>query len=81
MSEAQKDQPRRTDINELGEFGLIEHLVSQFELRQPSTVKGPGDDAAVIDNQDGMTVVSTDMLVGGIDVDLMDAALKHLGYK
>ncbi len=81
MSEAQKDQPRRTDINELGEFGLIEHLVSQFELRQPSTVKGPGDDAAVIDNQDGLTVVSTDMLVEGIHFDLMYTPLKHLGYK
>ncbi len=74
-------QPKRTDINELGEFGLIEHLVQQFELRQPSTVKGPGDDAAVIDNQDGLTVVSTDMLVEGIHFDLIYTPLKHLGYK
>lgn len=82
MSDAKDNpQPERTDINELGEFGLIEHLVQQFELRQPSTVKGPGDDAAVIDNQDGLTLVSTDMLVEGIHFDLMYTPLKHLGYK
>lgn len=82
MSE-QKDQsrPPRTDIEQLGEFGLIEHLVRPFEYTQPSTLKGPGDDAAVIDNRDGMTLLSTDLLVEGIHFDLVYTPLKHLGYK
>jgi len=70
-----------TDVNELGEFGLIEHLTAQFPLVQGSTLKGIGDDAAVIKNDKGTTVVSTDMLVEGIHFDLMYTPLKHLGYK
>jgi thiamine-monophosphate kinase len=70
-----------TDVNTLGEFGLIEHLTQRFPLRQPSSVKGVGDDAAVIDNQNLFTVVSTDMLVEGIHFDLAYTPLKHLGYK
>ncbi|MEM9887769.1 MAG: thiamine-phosphate kinase [Bacteroidota bacterium] len=72
---------KRTDVNELGEFGLIEHLTKQFPLRQTSSVIGVGDDAAVIKNGDALTVVSTDMLVEGIHFDLMYTPLKHLGYK
>ncbi len=75
------DRSKRTDVNTLGEFGLIDHLTSTFELRQPSSIKGVGDDGAVIDNGDMMTVVSTDMLVEGIHFDLMYSPLKHLGYK
>ncbi len=71
----------RTDVNTLGEFGLIEHLTRDFPLRQPSTIKGVGDDAAVIDNGGLCTVVSTDMLVEGIHFDLAYVPLKHLGYK
>ncbi|MCC7245432.1 MAG: thiamine-phosphate kinase [Saprospiraceae bacterium] len=71
----------RTDVNTLGEFGLIEHLTREFPLRQPSTIKGIGDDAAVIENGDLCTVVSTDMLVEGIHFDLAYTPLKHLGYK
>ncbi len=74
-------QPKRTDINELGEFGLIDHLTKNFPLRNPSSIKGVGDDAAVIDNDQYLTVVSTDMLVEGIHFDLMYTPLKHLGYK
>jgi thiamine-monophosphate kinase len=70
-----------TDVNTLGEFGLIEHLTQRFPLRQPGSVKGVGDDAAVIDNQNLFTVVSTDMLVEGIHFDLAYTPLKHLGYK
>jgi thiamine-monophosphate kinase len=70
-----------TDVNTLGEFGLIEHLTQQFPLRHPGSVKGIGDDAAVIDNQHFLTVVSTDMLVEGIHFDLAYTPLKHLGYK
>lgn len=71
----------RTDVNTLGEFGLIDHLTRDFPLRQPSTIKGVGDDAAVIDNGGLCTVVSTDMLVEGIHFDLAYVPLKHLGYK
>lgn len=78
---AEQAQPSRTEISTLGEFGLIEHLTARFEIRNPSTVKGVGDDAAVIDNKGFLTVVSTDMLVEGIHFDLMYFPLKHLGYK
>ncbi|GLR18204.1 thiamine-phosphate kinase [Portibacter lacus] len=71
----------RTDVNEFGEFGLIEHLTKYFVDQNPTTVKGVGDDAAVIDNNNLTTVVSTDMLVEGIHFDLMYSPLKHLGYK
>ncbi len=71
----------RTDVNTLGEFGLIEHLTRNFPIKQPSTIKGVGDDAAVIENGDYCTVVSTDMLVEGIHFDLAYVPLKHLGYK
>ncbi|MEM1318743.1 MAG: thiamine-phosphate kinase [Bacteroidota bacterium] len=73
---------KRTDVNTLGEFGLIDHLTKPFSLKQSSSTKGVGDDAAVIDNGgDWLTVVSTDMLVEGIHFDLMYTSLKHLGYK
>lgn len=75
------DQEKRTDVNELGEFGLIEHLTKKIKMQQKSTVRGIGDDAAVIKNGEFLTVVSTDMLVEGIHFDLMYTPLKHLGYK
>lgn len=77
----QGNQPARTDVNTLGEFGLIEHLTQRFPLLNASTRKGIGDDAAVIDNGNLQTVISTDMLVEGIHFDLMYTPLKHLGYK
>ena len=73
--------PKRTDVNELGEFGLIDRLTKDVRLQHASSVVGVGDDAAVIDNDDYLTVVSTDMLVEGIHFDLMYTPLKHLGYK
>ncbi len=73
--------PKRTDVNELGEFGLIDHLTKEFPLLNESSTLGIGDDAAVIDNGNFQTVVSTDMLVEGIHFDLMYMPLKHLGYK
>ncbi len=77
------EQPniKRTEIRDLGEFGLIDRLTGAFPLQNESSVKGVGDDAAVIDNGGFMTVVSTDMLVEGIHFDLMYTPLKHLGYK
>ena len=71
----------RTDVDSLGEFGLIDHLTKTFELNQTSSVRGIGDDAAVINNGNKLTVVSTDMLIEGIHFDLMYTPLKHLGYK
>lgn len=70
-----------TDVNTLGEFGLIEHLTHSFPLRQPTSLKGIGDDAAVIDCGARCALVSTDMLVEGIHFDLAYTPLKHLGYK
>jgi thiamine-monophosphate kinase len=71
----------RTEINSLGEFGLIELLTKNIEIQQASTVLGVGDDAAVIDHFGRQTVITTDMLVEGIHFDLMYTPLKHLGYK
>lgn len=71
----------RTEINDLGEFGLIDYLTRNIEIYNAGTVLGVGDDAAVIDHFGKQTVVSTDMLVEGIHFDLMYTPLKHLGYK
>ncbi|RZJ29999.1 MAG: thiamine-phosphate kinase [Flavobacterium sp.] len=73
--------PQRTSIAELGEFGLIDHLTRQFDIKQPSTLKGIGDDAAVLDFTDKKVVVSTDLLIEGVHFDLAYMPLKHLGYK
>ncbi len=71
-----------TNLSELGEFGLIDYLTKDLKYVQPTTVKGVGDDAAVIlKNIDIMQVVTTDMLVEGVHFDLVYAPLKHLGYK
>ncbi|KGO90362.1 thiamine-phosphate kinase [Flavobacterium suncheonense] len=72
---------QRTSIAQLGEFGLIDHLTKQFEIAQPSTLKGIGDDAAVLDFKNKKVVVSTDLLIEGIHFDLAYMPLKHLGYK
>lgn len=71
----------RTEINALGEFGLIEQLTRNIEIQNASTLLGVGDDAAVIDHFGKQTVITTDMLVEGIHFDLMYTPLKHLGYK
>jgi thiamine-monophosphate kinase len=70
-----------TDVNTLGEFGLIRDLTAEIRHCQPTSLLGVGDDAAVIKNTGEVTVVSTDMLVEGIHFDLMYTPLKHLGYK
>lgn len=75
------ENPTRTEISDLGEYALIEHLTREFEIKNTSTIKGVGDDAAVIDNADKQTVVSTDMLIEGIDFDMTYTPLRHLGYK
>lgn len=71
----------RTEINSLGEFGLIDHLTELNDTVQAGTLLSVGDDAAVIDQFGRQSVISTDMLVEGIHFDLMYTPLKHLGYK
>lgn len=72
---------QRTQLSDLGEFGLIDHLTKNFKIKQESTVKSIGDDAAVIDSGKKQIVVTTDMLVEGVHFDLSYVPLKHLGYK
>ena len=72
---------KRTEIATLGEFGLIRHLTEKIELKNESTVKGVGDDAAVLDYKEKQVLVTTDLLLEGIHFDLTYVPLKHLGYK
>jgi thiamine-monophosphate kinase len=71
----------RTELSQLGEFGLIKHLTEHITLHNSSTIKGVGDDAAVIEQSGKVTLLSTDMLVEGVHFDLTYVPLKHLGYK
>jgi thiamine-monophosphate kinase len=71
----------RTELSSLGEFGLIKHLTQFIELKNESTVKGVGDDAAILNYKDKQVVISTDMLVEGVHFDLAYVPLKHLGFK
>jgi len=75
-----KDQSR-TSLSDLGEFGLINHLTQNFKIQQKSTVKGIGDDAAILNTEGKQLVVTTDLLVEGVHFDLSFMPLKHLGYK
>ncbi|NJX15296.1 thiamine-phosphate kinase [Tamlana crocina] len=72
---------QRTPLSELGEFGLIDHLTRNFKIQHKSTIKGIGDDAAVLNFKNKNVVVTTDMLVEGVHFDLSYVPLKHLGYK
>ena len=71
----------KTEISTLGEFGLIKHLTKDVKNAQPSTQKGIGDDAAVLNFKDKRTLVTTDLLLEGIHFNLEYVPLKHLGYK
>ena len=71
----------RTKLSELGEFGLIKHLTNNFDVKQNTTVKAVGDDAAVLNIQNKQVLVTTDLLVEGVHFDLSYMPLKHLGYK
>jgi len=71
----------RTSLEDIGEFGLIKQLTDTFKIQHKSTVKGVGDDAAVLDLTQNQTVVTTDLLIEGIHFDLGYMPLKHLGYK
>ena len=71
----------RTEIATLGEFGLIDRICKPFVARNPTTVEGCGDDAAVIDAGDRYLLLSTDLMLEGVDFDLTYFPLQHLGYK
>ncbi len=75
------NQPTRTELAALGEFGLIDRLSKGVQLFHEQTLKGIGDDAAVLDLGGQLTVVTTDMLLEGVHFDLSYAPLPHLGYK
>ncbi len=70
-----------TNLEELGEFGLIDLITKSFEISEKSTIKGIGDDAAVLDFGGKKTLISTDLLLEGVHFDLRYVPLKHLGYK
>ncbi|TGV01971.1 thiamine-phosphate kinase [Flavivirga rizhaonensis] len=72
---------QKTQLSDLGEFGLIDHLTKNFKINHKSTIKSIGDDAAVLDFKDKKIVVTTDLLVEGVHFDLSYMPLKHLGYK
>lgn len=72
---------KRTEISEIGEFGLIDHLNEKIKIRHTSTLKGIGDDAAVIESGDHVKVVTTDLLLEGVHFDLSYAPLTHVGFK
>ncbi|WP_302982973.1 thiamine-phosphate kinase [uncultured Muribaculum sp.] len=74
-------QEKETEISQLGEFGLIHHLTDGIEPKNNSTLKGIGDDAAILTYPDTDVVVSTDLLLEGVHFDLTYVPLKHLGYK
>lgn len=78
---AEQQQEKFTSLDKLGEFGLIEHLTREFPLRNASSIKGIGDDCAVLEYLDKHTVVTTDLLVEGVHFDLTYVPPRHLGYK
>lgn len=75
------ENKERTELDKLGEFGLIKHLTENFKVRNETSVKGIGDDAAVMNFKDKEVLISTDLLLEGIHFDLAYVPLMHLGYK
>jgi len=76
-----ENKDTRTELSKLGEFGLINHLTKDIKIKNSSTIKGVGDDAAVIDSGDKQTLITNDLLVENVHFDLVYYPLKHLGYK
>lgn len=81
MSDSTELREKATEISELGEFGLIDRLTEGLEIKNRTTLRGVGDDCAVLEYKDSEVLVSTDLLVEGIHFDLTYVPLKHLGYK
>jgi len=78
MSESEN---KKTPIGSFGKFGLIDHITGKAVVQNKTTILGPGDDSAIIDSGDNLTLVSTDLLLEGIHFNLVYTPLKHLGYK
>lgn len=74
-------ESKQTKISDLGEFGLIERITKDIVIKNDSTVKGVGDDAAILTYSEKQVVVSSDLLTEGVHFNLMYVPLKHLGYK
>lgn len=74
-------EQKRTEISTLGEFGLINHLTANISTKNPESIYGIGDDAAVLQFYNQETLVTTDLLMEGVHFDLVYTPLKHLGYK
>mgnify|MGYP002516523560 FL=1 len=73
---------KRTEISSLGEFGLIDHITKEIKTENKESIKGIGDDAAILQfSNDEEVLVSTDLLMEGVHFDLTYFPLKHLGYK
>ncbi len=72
---------KRTEISELGEFGLIDHITKDFKVVNKNTIRAVGDDCAVLNAGDQQMLLSTDLLIEGVHFDLTYMPLKHLGYK
>ncbi len=75
------ESPLRTELSELGEFGLIDRLTADMKILNKSTLKSVGDDAAVIDHSGKLTLIAKDLLIEGVHFDMSYTPLKHLGYK
>lgn len=75
------ENKERTSLEELGEFGLIKHLTDSFKIKHESSIKGVGDDAAVLNFEGKQVLISTDLLLEGVHFDLSYVPLMHLGYK
>jgi thiamine-monophosphate kinase len=71
----------RSEISQLGEFGLIDRISKKFNIQNPGSITGIGDDAAVLESGDDYTLVSTDLLTEGVHFDLSYTPIQHLGYK
>jgi thiamine-monophosphate kinase len=76
-----KKETKQTNISELGEFGLIDRLTKNIKIKNKTTIKGVGDDAAILEYGEKQIVVSSDLLTEGVHFNLMYVPLKHLGYK
>jgi thiamine-monophosphate kinase len=72
---------KKTPIGDLGKFGLIDHLAKKVLIKNKTTIAGIGDDSAVIDSGNNLTLISTDLFLEGIHFNLIYTPLKHLGYK
>lgn len=81
MTDMASNSEKRTEISDIGEFGLIDRIKDKFSSVNPSTHLGIGDDAAVIDAGDKFLVVTSDMLLEGVHFDLSYTPIQHLGYK